>query len=85
MTSQEVIANLPDDLDMSHAVEMAEYAVRYKSTCYIIYQNKQVSAKSLLGILSLCIKGEAKLRVMCEGEDEEEAVRGISGYLANMR
>ena len=49
----------------------------YKSSIWVEREEKRVSAKSLLGILSLGIVGGATIKVIADGNDENEAVDGL--------
>ncbi|MDR1354258.1 MAG: HPr family phosphocarrier protein [Oscillospiraceae bacterium] len=49
----------------------------YKSTIWVERDGKRVSAKSLLGILSLGIIGGTDITVIATGIDEKEAVDGL--------
>lgn len=37
------------------------------------------NAKSVLSVLGACIKSGDEIEIVCEGEDEEEALKGIGG------
>ena len=52
-------------------------ANEYKSSIWVERDEKRVSAKSLLGILSLGIVGGATIKVIADGNDENEAVDGL--------
>lgn len=45
--------------------------------------NRTVNAKSVLGVLSACIKHQDEVELMCDGEKEEEAFQAISKVLAS--
>ncbi len=59
------------------STELVKCATTFKSQVSLIYQNYTVNAKSLLGILMLAAARGAKIQVVAEGEDAEEAVKSI--------
>ena len=52
-------------------------ANEYKSSIWVEKEERRVNAKSLLGILSLGIVGDAKIRIIADGSDEQLAVDGL--------
>lgn len=59
------------------STELVKCATTFKAQVSLIYQNYTVNAKSLLGILMLAAARGAKIQVIAEGEDAEEAVKSI--------
>ncbi len=57
--------------------ELVKCATAFKSQVMLMYQNYTVNAKSLLGILMLAAARGAKIQVVAEGEDAEDAVKAI--------
>ena len=52
-------------------------ANEYKSSIWVEKEERRVDAKSLLGVLSLGIVGGTTIKVIADGEDEEDAVDGL--------
>ncbi|MBR0534932.1 MAG: HPr family phosphocarrier protein [Clostridia bacterium] len=52
-------------------------ANEFKSSIWIEKEERRVNAKSLLGVLSLGIKGGAEIRIIAGGVDEEQAVNAL--------
>ena len=52
-------------------------ANEFKSSLWIVKEERRVNAKSLLGILSLGIVGGTQIRIIADGADEEAAVTGL--------
>lgn len=52
-------------------------ANEYKSSIWVESNNRRVNAKSLLGILSLGIVGGVDIKVIADGEDEQDAVNAL--------
>ena len=52
-------------------------ANEFKSSIWVEKEERRVNAKSLLGVLSLGIMGGTEIRIIADGADEEEAVKGL--------
>ena len=52
-------------------------ANEFKSSIWVEKGERRVNAKSLLGVLSLCIVGGTSIRIIADGADEEQAVEGL--------
>ncbi|MFI0434621.1 MAG: HPr family phosphocarrier protein [Parachlamydiaceae bacterium] len=59
------------------SIEIVKCASNFKSEIYLLHQKQEVSAKSLLSILTLAAKKGALIGVKAFGEDAEEAVQSI--------
>ena len=59
------------------STELVKCATTFRAQVTLVYQNYTVNAKSLLGILMLAAARGAKIQVIAEGEDAEEAVKSI--------
>jgi len=59
------------------STELVKCAVGFKSEVYLTYQKQVVNAKSLLGILMLAAPKGARINVLANGEDSEQAVHSI--------
>ena len=71
-----VIKNLKG-LHMRPACVLSTEALKYQSDIYIQTDTHKVSAKSILGLLSAGIKEAQKIEIICEGEDEKEALEAL--------
>lgn len=74
MVKQKLTVINPEGLHMRPAAVFAEQMALFESDIYIRYKNARVNAKSLLSILSACIKCGAEIDIECSGKDEVEAV-----------
>lgn len=66
-----------DTLQMNAAALLVQKASNFKSTIYIIRDNRKANAKSLLGIMSLGIAENVELDLEAEGEDAKEALSAL--------
>lgn len=65
------------------ATEIAKIAMKYKSDVNLIVNGKIINAKSPLMIMSAGIKSKTELEILCDGEDEEEAIEELKIFLQN--
>ncbi len=56
---------------------VATVADRFKSTIQISFRGKKADAKSLMALMMLGAPQRSVLKVMCEGDDEKEAIAAI--------
>lgn len=59
------------------AMYFIQKANEFKSSVWVVKEERRVNAKSLLGVLSLGIMGGTEIRIMAGGPDEEEAVEEL--------
>ncbi len=62
--------------------------IKSLSGCKIEVENeagKRVNASSLLKVLSLGVKKGSVITVYCDGENEEDALKKIEEFLANLK
>ena len=59
------------------ATELVKCVSRYRALVKLYYQDLEVNAKSLLGILMLAAERGAKVRIEAEGEDAQEVVNEL--------
>ncbi len=52
-------------------------ANEFKSSIWVEKEERRVNAKSLLGVLSLGIVGGTTIRIIADGQDEEDAVEAL--------
>lgn len=56
------------------ATYFIQKANEFKSSIWVEMDERKVNAKSLLGVLSLGIMGDATIKIIASGVDEEQAV-----------
>ena len=49
----------------------------YRSSIWVVKDDRKVSAKSLLGVLSIGIAKGMTITIAADGEDEKEAIDGL--------
>ncbi len=84
MVSQKVVIKNPTGLHLRPAGILCKEAMQYKSRVTFHYgQNNTANAKSVLSVLGACIKSGDEIELVCEGEDEEEALAELVGVIEN--
>lgn len=60
------------------ATILVNKAGQYSSEVEITYSGKTVNLKSIMGVMSLGVPAGAEVKVSVDGNDEEEALKGIA-------
>lgn len=81
MITKELTVNNRSGLQSKTAAIFIQKASSYKASIWIEKGERKANAKSLLGLLSLCIGDGSKVVVTAEGEDETKAVEELEEYL----
>ena len=78
MISQKVRITNPSGLHLRPAGIFCERAMLYTSKITFTYKGGNVgNAKSVLSILGACVRCGDEIEIICDGEDEEEALKGV--------
>ena len=77
MVSRKVTIKNPTGLHLRPAGILCKAAMQYKSLITFTYRGNTANAKSVLSVLGACIKCGDEIELICEGEDEEEALTAL--------
>ncbi len=77
MVSQKVVIKNPTGLHLRPAGVLCSEAMKFSSKITFRYGNDIANAKSVLSVLGACIKSGSEIELICEGEDEEKALRAL--------
>ena len=77
MIQREVTITNSSGLHARPATFFIQKANTYRSSIWVVKDDRKVSAKSLLGVLSLGIIGGTSIKIICDGSDEAEAMEGL--------
>lgn len=77
MVSEKVVLKNPTGLHLRPAGVLCKEAMNYASSITFRCGNVTANAKSVLSVLGACIKTGDELEFICEGPDEEEALKAI--------
>lgn len=75
MVSQRVKISNPTGLHLRPAGIFCNAASRFKCKVLFEYDDTSANAKSVLSVLGACIKSGDEIVLVCDGEDEEEALK----------
>ena len=74
MTSKKVTIKLESGLEARPVAMLVQVASQYDSDIYVESASKRINAKSIMSIMTACIKQGSEIEIRCDGEDEEEAL-----------
>ena len=83
MVKQRVTIQNPTGLHLRPAGILCKEAMQYKSHVTFRYGDNIANAKSVLSVLGACIKSGDEIELICEREDEEEALKHIIEQIEN--
>ena len=83
MVSKEIKIMNPTGLHLRPAGNLCKEAMKYKSKVTFNYAGNIANAKSVLSVLGACIKTGDTITLVCEGEDEEEALSNLVEFIEN--
>lgn len=84
MREQEVVINNDVGLHSQAAIEVVQTAQQFKSKIWIKKEKLMVSAKSLLGLLSLSVEKGDRITFVAEGCDVEEALDTMATLISSI-
>ncbi len=77
MVSQKIRIKNPTGLHLRPAGILCKEAMNFKSLITFNYRGNIANAKSVLSVLGTCIKSGDEIELVCDGEDEEEALKSL--------
>ena len=77
MVTQKTTIKNPTGLHLRPAGLFCKTAVQFKSKVTFQFKDTTANAKSLLSVLGACIKRGDEIELICEGEDEQEALQAM--------
>ena len=83
MVSQKVTVKNPTGLHLRPAGILCKEAMQFKSHITFRYRENTANAKSVLSVLGACIKSGEEMELVCEGEDEQEALAALVNAIEN--
>lgn len=63
------------------AALFVQTAQRHKSKIQVTYKEKTANAKSMLGMLGLCVTKDASILIHADGEDEVDAIAALESLV----
>lgn len=77
MVSKKVVIKNPTGLHLRPAGVLCKEAMQFKSLITFNFRGGTANAKSVLSVLGACIKSGTEIELVCEGEDEEIALKTL--------
>lgn len=81
MVTQKIVIKNPTGLHLRPAGLFCKTAVKFKSKITFQHKDTTANAKSVLSVLGACIKEGDEIELICEGEDEREALAAMLGII----
>ncbi len=81
MIKTSVVVKADPGFDGRPIALLVQEASQYASKVYIQVAEKNINAKSIMGMMSLNLIGGEEITVVTEGEDEQKAAEGIKTFL----
>lgn len=85
MVSETVKVNLVKDAEARPVAVLVQTASQFDSKIYIKLEDKNINAKSIMGMMSIGLTQDSEVTVTAEGDDEEKALETIANYLRNAK
>ncbi len=81
MTTKTIQINLPRGLEARPVALLVQVASQFESTIMVKSNNKEINAKSIMGMMTLGLNSGETVDVSADGEDEAAAIENIEKYL----
>jgi catabolite repression HPr-like protein len=78
MVEQSVVVKLKTGLHARPAALFVQEANRFSSEIFVVKNDKQVNAKSIMGIMSLAISSGTEIKIKADGSDADQAVHSLT-------
>lgn len=85
MKDANVVVKLPKKSDDHPVAMLVQIASRYESRIYMADGPRKVNAKSIMGMMALGLNDGKTIEVSADGNDEEDALHAITGYLTDRK
>lgn len=82
MVQEKVVVKLKTGLQARPAALFVQEANRYSSQIYLQKDDRQVDAKSIMGVMSLAVGSGSEVTIMADGADAEKAVKSLAQFIA---
>ena len=85
MIKTSVVVKADPGFDGRPIALLVQEASQYASKVYIQVAEKNINAKSIMGMMSLSLADGEEITVVTDGEDEQRAAEGIKTFFAKGR
>lgn len=84
MVKRKFVINDPRGLHLRPAGIFCEEAIRFRSSIQILIRSTKANGKSVLSVLGAGIKYGDEIEIVCEGEDEDQALESLTKVIEQM-
>ena len=77
MVSAKVVIKNPTGLHLRPAGILCKEAMNFHAAVNFQFKNTTANAKSVLSVLGACVKSGDEITFICDGSDEEEALKAM--------
>lgn len=81
MVSKKITITNATGLHLRPAGNLCREAMKFKSRITFDYSGNTANAKSVLSVLGACIKCGDEITLICEGDDEEKALKSLVAFI----
>lgn len=81
MIYKDIVVQNQVGLHARPATFFIQKANEFRSSIWVEKEERRANAKSLLGVLSLGVTGGTNIRIIADGQDENEAVEALSNLV----
>lgn len=81
MLNRKVTVKNPTGLHLRPAGILCKEAMKFKSLITFSFDGGSANAKSVLSVLGACVKCGNEIELVCDGEDEAEAMEALVGAI----
>ncbi|MFR7991667.1 MAG: HPr family phosphocarrier protein [Lachnospiraceae bacterium] len=82
MIQKTVTVNMDSEMEARSVAVMVQLASQYQSSIYVESDGqKRVNAKSIMGMMYLCLNNGTPVTLTASGNDEQEAIDGLEHFL----
>lgn len=83
MVSKKIVIKNPTGLHLRPAGNLCKEAIRFGSLITFKHKESIANAKSVLSVLGACVKGGDEIELICDGNDENEALEALITLIEN--
>ena len=83
MIKKPVTIQLSTGLEARPVAQLVQVASQFESEIHVISGERNVNAKSIMGMMSLALAPGEKVTVIADGTDEDDAIFGMENYLSS--
>ena len=81
MIRKPITIQIASGLEARPIAMLVQVASQYRSEIHVLTGNKNMNAKSIMGMMALGLETGETVTVTANGEDEEVAINGIESFL----